>query len=256
MNDTKVICLCDHKGGVGKTATACAISQGIDTRKRPKGKTLLIDTDPQGSASKTVYGVPESAPGLYDVLKGRKKAEDVIIETEAGAILPYSKELSVLDVELSKTPGRDYLLKEVIEQIKGDYSHIIIDTAPGLSLTLTQALTASDYVLIPINANADGVDSLRETYNTVDVVRKYNNPSLRILGTVITMYSGRANVTRQFEELIEEVAEELDIRLCQTRIRRSIAVEEARALNVNLFTYAPKVNATKDYEALIKELKL
>ena len=252
----KVICLCDHKGGVGKTATATAIAQGIDVKRRPKGKALLIDTDPQGSASKTVYGVPEGTPGLYDVIKGRIDPNDAIVETDAGAILPYSKELSLLDVELARTPGRDFLLKKVIERIDGNYTHVVIDTAPGLSLTMTQALTASDYVLIPINANADGVESLRVTYETIKTVKEFNNDSLSILGAVITMYSGRANVTRQFEDLIADVADGLGIKLLNTRIRRSIAVEEARALNLNMYSYAPKSNAILDYGALIKELKI
>ena len=252
----KVICLCDHKGGIGKTATACAIAQGIDARKRPKGKSLLIDTDPQGSASKTVYGVPEGTPGLYDVMTGSINPNDAIIETEAGAILPYSKQLSRIDVEFSQNAGRDYYLKEIIENITGPYTHVIIDTAPGVSLALTQALTACDSVLIPIMANADGVDALRSTKHSIEVVKKYNNKELEILGTFFTMYSNRAIISRQYEELIEEVAKSLDITLLNTRVRRSVAVEEARALNVNLFTYAPKANATRDYEALIKELKI
>lgn len=252
----KVICLCDQKGGVGKTATACAIAQGIDARKRPKGKALLIDTDPQGSASKTAYGVPEGTPGLYDVLKGRMDPNEAILHTDAGDILPYSKELSLLDVEFSKSAGRDFYLKKVIEKITGDYTHVIIDTAPGVSLALTQALTACDGVLIPIMANPDGVDSLETTYKSIDTVREYTNPSIEILGTFFTMYSPRAILTRQYEELIEDVAKTLDIKLLNSRIRRSIALEEARALNVNLFTYAPKANATRDYEALIKELKI
>lgn len=252
----KVICICDQKGGVGKTATACAIAQGIDARKRPKGKALLIDTDAQGSASKTVYGVPEGTPGLYEVLKGRMDPNEAILHTEAGDILPYSKELSIMDVEFARSAGRDFYLKKVIEKITGPYTHVIIDTAPGVSLALTQALTACDSVLIPITADPDGVDSLESTYKSIDTVKEYTNPSIEILGTFFTMYSNRTILTRQYEALIEDVANSLNIRLLNTRVRSSIALKEARALNVNLFTYAPKANATKDYEALIKELKI
>lgn len=252
----KVICICDHKGGVGKTATAGAIAQGINARKRPKGKTLLIDTDPQGSATKTLYGVPGTTPGLYEVLKGRMDPTEAIIHTEAGDILPYSKELSLLDVELSNAPGKDFYLTKVIERLDGLYTHIIIDTAPGLSVTMVQALTASNGVIIPINSNADGVESLQETYKTIETVKTYTNKELEILGAVITQHSERANVTRQYEELLEDVAKDLKVPLCKTRIRRSVIIDEARALRTNLFDYAPHANVTKDYEALIKELKL
>jgi len=253
----KVICICDHKGGVGKTATAGAIAQGINARKRPKGKTLLIDTDPQGSATKTLYGVPGTTPGLYEVLKGRMDPTEAIIHTEAGDILPYSKELSLLDAELAKAPGKDaYIKKKVIDPLMGQFTHIIIDTAPGLSVTMVQALTASNGVIIPINSNADGVESLQETYKTIETVKTYTNKELEILGAVITQHSGRANVTRQYEELLEDVAKDLKVPLCKTRIRRSVIIDEARALRTNLFDYAPHANVTKDYEALIKELKL
>ena len=252
----EVICICDHKGGVGKTATAAAIAQGINSRKKPKGKTLLIDTDPQGSLTKTLYGITDNVNGLYEVLKGKAEVLDTIIHTEAGDLLPYSKEVSLLDVELAKAPGKDFYLKNVIDLLNGHYTHIVIDTAPGLSVTMVQALTASTSVLIPINSNADGVESLQETYKTIEAVKTYNNPSLKILGTVITLHSGRANVTRQYEELIGEVAKSLKVPLLKTRIRRSVVIDEARALQVNLFDYKPEAAVTKDYAALIKELRL
>lgn len=254
-----VITISDHKGGVGKTATAGALAQGLGRRNRKKVKTLLIDADAQGSASKIVYGTEEGAPGLYDVMKGNIKAVDAIITTEAGDILPYQKELSLLDIETALRPGRDYDLKKSINELRDLYDYIIIDTAPGLSITLLQALTASDAVLIPITASPDGVESLTETYRTIKDIKDPEggtNTELKILGTVITLYNGRSNVTKQYEEYIEEVTKSLDIKLLKTRIRRSIVVEEARALQVNLFDYAPKNNVVMDYEALIKELKL
>lgn len=252
----KTLCIFDHKGGVGKTTTAGAIAQGIKaTRKR--AKVLLIDADPQGSASNTVYGVNASKWTLYDVLRDRCTPADAILETEAGAILPYSRELALLDAELAKTAGKDfYIKKKVIEPLNGQFTHIIIDTAPGLITTTIQALTASDTVLIPIHSNAEGVEALQMSFDTIATVKEYNNPSLNVAGAVITQYDGRANVTRQYEELIRDVADGLDVPLLRTRIRRAVAIDEAHALRADLFTYAPRAKVTADYEALLKELKL
>ena len=252
----KTLCIFDHKGGVGKTTTAGAIAHG-NQATRTRAKVLLIDADPQGSASNTVYGVNASKWTLYDVLRDRCTPADAILETEAGAILPYSRELALLDAELAKTAGKDfYIKKKVIEPLNGQFTHIIIDTAPGLITTTIQALTASDAVLIPIHSNAEGVEALQMSFDTIATVKEYNNPSLNVAGAVITQYDGRANVTRQYEELIKDVADGLRVPLLRTRIRRAVAIDEAHALRADLFTYAPRAKVTADYEALLKELKL
>ena len=248
-----IIAIVDHKGGVGKTTTATAISQAIDARRRPKGKALLIDTDPQGSATKTVYGISEKVPGLYEVMKGNIKPSDAIQCTQAGDILPYSRELSLMDAELSNK--EDFIsLKKIIDQLKGQYTHIIIDTAPGLGTMTAEALNASEAVIIPTGATPEAVESLKLTYKTVDIIRSHNH--LKILGAVITQYDGRANITRQYEELIGKLCDSLDIPLLKTRVRRCIAIQEAHALRENLITYAPRSNATADYMNVIKELKI
>lgn len=250
-----IITIADHKGGVGKTTTAAAIAQGIDARKK-KGKALLIDADAQGSATKSVYGATGDKGGLYDAIMKSASAEDLIQKTEAGEILPYSRSLALLDKELGADKKRDYYIKEAIEPIKGNYEHIIIDTAPGLSTCLIQALTASEGVIIPLGANSEGVESLQLIHETIEEVKAYTNPSLKVLGVLITQYQARANLTRQYEEFIADLCKDLKYKLLKTRIRQGIAIQEAHALKENLFTYAPKAKATEDYKALIKELKL
>lgn len=250
-----IITIADHKGGVGKTTTAAAIAQGIDARKK-KGKALLIDADAQGSATKSVYGATGDKGGLYDAIMKSASAEDLIQKTEAGEILPYSRSLALLDKELGADKKRDYYIKEAIEPIKGNYEHIIIDTAPGLSTCLIQALTASEGVIIPLGANSEGVESLQLIHETIEEVKAYTNPSLKVLGVLITQHQARANLTRQYEEFIADLCKDLKYKLLKTRIRQGIAIQEAHALKENLFTYAPKAKATEDYKALIKELKL
>lgn len=249
-----IISIVDHKGGVGKTTTACAIAQGIDARKK-KGKALLIDADAQGTATKTVYGIADDVPGLYEVITGEIKPAEAIIHTEAGDVLPFSRALSLLDVEMLDDKKRDYHLRKVIDQLKGQYTHIIIDTAPGLGLGTVQALTASDGCIIPTGATPEAVESIKLTYKTVETVRKRNNKSLEILGALITQYDGRANLTKQYEALIQKLCDAYGMPLLKTRVRRCIAIQEAHALRANLFDYSPRSNAVKDYTELLKEIK-
>lgn len=250
----KIITVCDHKGGVAKTTTAAAIAQGI-SHLHPKAKTLLIDADPQGTATQSVYGIKTSVPGLYEVIMEELDINSAIIKTEAGDILPFSPRLRKLDAELQDEPGKNYFLSERLSDLKG-YTHIIIDTSPYLNLANVQALTASDSVIIPIGANPETVESLPATLTTIQSVKKYLNNGLVISGALITLYDGRSNVVKQYADLISDICKKNQVKLLSTKVRTCAAVKEAHALKCDLFSHAPKSNAVKDYTAVIKELKL
>ena len=250
----KVITICDHKGGVAKTTTACAMAQGISALKK-KSRVLLIDADPQGTATKTVYGVKKAVPGLYKVIMGEEDINSVIIHTESGDLLPYEPKLRSLDAELISDPGKNYVLRERLEKLEG-YTHVIIDTSPYLNLANVQALTASDSVVIPVGADAECVESLPDTLRTIFSVQKYSNQNLVIGGAVITLYDGRSNVVRQYADLVGDICKKNGVRILSTRIRSCAAVKEAHAIKESLFEYAPKSKAVEDYTAVIKELKI
>lgn len=250
----KVITICDHKGGVAKTTTAAAIAQGI-AYIHPKAKTLLIDADPQGTATQSVYGIKNSVPGLYEVITDTLDINAAVIHTEAGNIIPFSPKLRSLDAELSNDPGKNFYLREKLSDLKG-YTHVIIDTSPYLNLANVQALTASDCVLIPIGANPETVESLPATLTTIQQVKKYLNNDLVLSGALITLYDGRSNVVKQYAELISDICKKNDIKLLSTKVRMCAAIKEAHALKCDLFSHAPKSNVVKDYTAVIKELKL
>lgn len=250
----KVITICHHKGGVAKSTTAAALGHGISVMQK-KSRVLLIDADPQGTLTKSVYGIKQTVPGLYSVIMGEKDWKSVIMHTESGDIVPYEKKTGSLDAELISDPGKDYKLRESLEELEG-YSHVIIDTSPYLNLANIQALTASDIVIIPVCADPECVDSLPETLKTIRTVQKYSNKTLTIGGAVMTLYDGRANVVKQYADLIEDVCKKNEVRLLKTKVRTCAAIKEAHAMKENLFTYAPKSNAVADYTAIIKELKL
>ena len=248
-----MITVAAQKGGVSKTSSAAAISQALAY----KGKTtLLIDTDAQGSAS-LIYGADEAGTGgTYSLITGQAPAEDLIQETPAGNIIPASPLLDRLDIELNNKPGRDSFLKAGIEPIKYKFDFILIDTAPGLGTCLVQALTACDLVIIPLLCDPQALQGLHQVTETIEQVKKYCNPGLKIAAVVLTQYQARATLTRQYESLIAEQCQAMGLPLADTRIRRAIAIQEAQASRESLYTYNAKSNPAIDYLALCEETGL
>lgn len=246
-----VITIAATKGGTGKTTTAAALAQAFAATGRTS---LLVDADAQGSAS-LIYGA-EEAPGLYEVLRGKAKASDLIQSTEAGDILPSSPELDGLDAELARTKGRDTLLARALEPLRNAYDMIVIDTAPGVSTMLVQALTAADRVLIPVQADTQSLRGLEKLAETIADVQRLTNRGLEVAGVVVTMYDGRTVLAKQYDELIAETCEQMGVPFAETHIRRAVAVQEAQAMRQSLYEYAPKSNPAADYMALVEELNL
>lgn len=246
-----IITVAAQKGGVSKTSTAAAMAQGLAYKGK---KTLLIDADAQRGAS-LIYGADSNRPGLYELITGKAKAKDIVQTTTAGNIIPGSGLLDRLDIELNNQPGRDSLLKAGIAPLLGDYDCIIIDTAPGLGTCLIQALTAADYAIIPLVCDPQGLEGLHQITATIEQVKTYCNPDLKIAAVLLTQYQGRATLTKQYEALITEQCEAMGIPIAGTRIRRGIAIQEAQAMRANLFEYAPASNPAADYMAFIQELK-
>lgn len=248
-----ILTVAAQKGGVSKTTTAAAIAQALEYRGK---RTLLIDGDAQGSAT-LIYGAEEAGSGgTYALIKGSAKAEALIQTTPAGKIIPASPLLDRLDIELNNKPGRDSFLKAAIEPIKGKFDCIVIDTAPGLGTALVQALTAADMAIIPLLCDPQALQGLHQVTETIEEVRKYCNPGLKIAAVVLTQYQARATLTRQYEELIAEQCQVMGLYLARTRIRRAIALQEAQASRESLYSYNPKCNPAADYMALCEEIGL
>ena len=248
-----ILTIAAQKGGVGKTTTTAAIAQALSQKK--KNRVLVIDFDGQMSLT-SVYGADPNRLTIYNVVKGECHAAEAIQKTPVGEIIPGNNRLYGLDIELSNQPGRDMFLRRSLDPIRDKYTHIVIDTSPGMGTGLVQSLTASDGVLIPIQCNTQAYKGLTTVIDTIDQVREYCNEDLKLLGIVITKYQPRTNLARQYETLIEATAEKCDTKLLKTRIRQGVAIEEAQALKRDLYEYAPKSKPAEDYMSLIKELKL
>lgn len=245
----EMLTIANQKGGTGKSTTAHALGKGLML----KGYSVLfIDMDAQCNLS---FSMRADTNGIttHDILKGQATAKKAIQHTEQGDIIPASPNLSGADMEITGK-GKEYKLKHFLEPLKEQYDYIIIDTPPALGILTINALTASDSVIILAQADAYSLQGIGQLYGTIETVRAYSNPGLSLKGILLTRHNARSVLTRDLTEMIAETAEQLNTKLFTTTIRENIAVKEAQASRMDIFSYAPRSNAAKDYRAFIEEL--
>lgn len=242
----RITTIINQKGGVGKTSTAAALAAGLNLAGY---KTLAVDADAQSSL--TYIMGSDAERGIYEAMTGSDAAQ-LIQHTDQGDLLPSSPALIGADLEFTKT-GREYILRDVLEPIQGEYTHIVIDCPPQLGIMAINALTASDDVIIPMGADILSLQGLGQLCDTINTVKKYCNPKLRIAGLLITRYSKRAVLSRDLAEVISDQAKAIGASVYHTQIREGVAVKEAQTMRTSIYQSHPKANPTTDYKNFVKE---
>ena len=248
----RIISVANQKGGTAKTSTAHALVTGAAYKRK---SSLAIDFDPQGNLS-FIMGADANRAGAYELMKQKAQAERVIQHTSQGDIIPASLNLAAADIEFSGKPGRDFFLQAALEPLQDAYDVAVIDTPPTLGTLLVNALTASDEVIIPMNADILSLQGLYQLAETIDQVKSFCNKGLKVTGILITRYSGRTVLARDIKETIEAKCAELGIPVLNTVIRDGVAVREEQTTQESLFAYAPNSNPAKDYLQLFDEINL
>ena len=243
----KTVSVINQKGGVGKSTTAEMLVSALYL----KGfKVLAIDLDAQGNLSYSL-AADSNSPTILEVLTEEISAKDAIKHARAD-IISSNKALAGADAFIADT-GKEYRLKEALEKISKNYDFCIIDTPPALGILTINALTASDSVIIPAQADIYSLQGIENLEETIKAVKKYCNPNLKIEGILLTRYNPRTILSREVSEMAEKLAEKLETKLFKAKIRDAVAVKEAQISQESLFKYAPKSNVTKDYEGFINE---
>ena len=248
----RIISVANQKGGTAKTSTAHALATGAAYKGK---RSLAIDFDPQGNLS-FIMGADASRAGAYELMKQQAKAAQIVQYTSQGDIIPASLNLAAADIEFSGKPGRDFFLQAALEPLQDAYDVAVIDTPPTLGTLLVNALTASDEVIIPMNADILSLQGLYQLAETITQVKSFCNKRLKVTGILITRYSGRTVLARDIKETIEAKCAELGIPVLNTVIRDGVAVREAQTTQESLFAYAPNSNPAKDYLQLFDEINL
>lgn len=246
-----VISVANQKGGVCKTTTAQAIAGILNEHGK---RTLAVDFDPQGNLSFAMGAVTDDAPTIYNVLKGELAVTDILQRTTSGDLLPANILLSGADTEFTYT-GREYLLREALNDIKQQYEYIVIDCPPSLSVLTINAFVASDYVVVPSLADVFSMQGMGQLNNTIQSVRKYCNPSLKIAGILLTKFANRTNLGAHVREALFTVTGQMNTGLFKTTIRNSVSLQEAQLQQESLLTYDRKANALSDYQDFVNELE-
>lgn len=247
----KILAMANQKGGVSKTTTTQAITTLLNKQGK---KTLSIDLDPQGNLSFAMDANLDDTPTIYNVLKGELKAIDILQSTESGDILPANILLSGADTEFTST-GREYLLKEAIQEILQQYEYIIIDCPPSLSILTINAFVASDYIVVPSLADVFSLQGMAQLNNTIQSVKKYCNPSLKVAGILLTRFNQRTNLSNHIQKLLDNATKSMGTILFNTVIRNSISLQESQYQRENMIDYNGKSNALLDYAEFLKELE-
>lgn len=237
-----VITITNHKGGVGKTTSAANIAAGMHAQGR---RVLLIDLDPQANLTQT-FGIFNPEADVYRMIRGQQELAATEIR-DGLDILPATLELAGAEVELIGEPGREYILRDLLEPARGVYDVLIIDSPPSLGLLTVNALAAADYVYIPMQAEYLAMQGLTRLQDVLDKVRTRLNKGLRLGGIFITRHNPRKVLSR---EVVERIAELYGDKLLPGYISDSVTVAEAPAEGADLFKYAPTAKATQEYLAL------
>lgn len=242
----ETIIIANQKGGVGKTTLSFNLVHAFSAMKG--FRILAIDNDPQGNLTSSFLKKRNSLTGnilnIYD---------DKNVQPER---IDKNLEFLGADTNLAPVAERSYQvifkLKEYLETKQHEFDYCFIDCLPSFGYLHLAALTAADYVLIPIKPAPYAFEGLKEFFNTLETVKKYHNPSLSVLGIAINQFDGRNPIMeREMEEALREI---YGNKVLKTKINKRIKIEESPAFQKSIFSYDPKGKSTQEFSALTNEI--
>ena len=252
----KVISLINQKGGVGKTTTTINLSASLALLGK---KILLIDLDPQCNAT-TGIGLNKGdiEKSIYNVFNGTSTIDDATVKTKYKNlyVLPANINLAGIDIELEQSdimPGvsKAEKLKYQIDKVKNNYDYILIDFPPALGIITTNALTASDSVIIPVQCEFFALEGITQLLKAIMYTQANLNPNLTIEGVLLTMLDARTNLGL---EVVEEIRSYFKDKVYNTIIPRLIRLTEAPSHGKPIIAYDPKSRGSEAYLNLAKEV--
>lgn len=258
MTKAKVISIANHKGGVGKTTTAASVGTALAMKGY---RVLLVDMDPQANLTQSLMPREEVKVSIYDALTSSGNTQLPLYNMadyepdghkhDTLDLVPATLELAYAEMSLVSALAREEILKNLIGTYIKDYDYIIIDCPPSLGILTINAVTASDYVIIPLVAEVLPFVGLTMISNFIERIKKYLNPEVSTLGILLTRYE-RTKLSRDIEDGLRSRLGDL---VFKTKIRKNITVAQAPMEHVNIVDYDPQSNGAIDYMALTNEIE-
>lgn len=241
----KVISFANHKGGVGKTASASAIGSILASQGK---RVLLVDLDTQANLTRChIDEFPKRI--VYHALKEKRDLPIVKVGKNLD-IVPSGLEMAGIELEISGAIQRESILKKLLSPTLPKYDYIILDCPPSLGLITINALVASDFLFVPMLPDTMSYYGLGMIDNICMIVQELN-PDIQINGIFFTKYDTRVGLTSAIEEKVRET---YGPRVFQTKIRINTKIGEAPMFHKNILEYEPDGKSVNDYKALIEEM--
>ena len=248
----KIIAIANQKGGVGKTTTSVNLAAGLAYLKQ---RVLLVDFDPQGNATQGL-GIQnvKANKSVYEVLLHQETIDSVKINCKVPPldVVPANIDLAGADLEMVEyAQGREKFLKNKLDMVKNNYDYIIIDCPPSLGLLNTNALTAADSVIIPVQCEYYALEGLTQLLSTIRLVQRLFNKGLVIEGVLLTMFDSRTKLSLEVQQEVRKYFKE---RVYRSFIPRNIKLSEAPSTGKSIFEYEIHSEGAKSYAELAKEV--